>query len=372
MDVGFLLTSCDTGGAQTMVLRYLERSDRTPPVFRLGGSADLEPAFRAAGADVVNLDVGSVVSPTALARARSTFEEYDLRVLHAHLPSAMIVARLAGRAAGIDHVVSTHHNVTAAKSYRPSLRALERLTRPLDTVQIAVSDAVRESQASVLDRSDWTTIHNGIDVAAFNDEITTADPPADLDVDGPVVLNVGRYVPQKGQRHLIDAMATLSPRVPDATAVVVGHGPLQADLEARVAERDLGDHVRVTGKVPEIAGYYAAADVFVMPSLWEGLPIVALEAMAAGLPIVGTRVPGVAEAITEDIGRIVPPRDPDRLAAGIAEVLEGDTAAYGDRALERARTTFDIEANVAAHERLYAEIVGEEAPATPSEPVSAP
>ena len=95
------------------------------------------------------------------------------------------------------------------------------------------------------------------------------------------------------------------------------------------------------------------ADTFVLPSLNEGLPITALEALAAELPIVGTRVPGVEEVVTDDVGMLVPARSPHRLAEAMVAVVTGDIESMGDRALERARSQFDIERMVVSHEQLY-------------------
>lgn len=358
MQVGYVVTSLATGGAEAMLLRQTQYSDREATVFRLGGSADLEPDFEANGTEVVDLDVDSVVSPTDLRRAYSTLLDYDLDVLHAHLPSSMIVARIAGRAAGVGTVVSTHH---MSMDYPLGLRTVERATRFLDSHEVAVSEGVRESQSWRFDVPDWSVIYNGIDVAEFNARVNDAEPPDEFDDDGPVFLNVGRYAPEKGQRYLIEAMADVVVERPDARAVIVGHGPDRDALETAVAELNLEDNVYVTGKVPvrQIHDYYALADVFVLPSLNEGLPITALEAMAAELPIVGTRVQGVEEVVTERIGRLCPPRSPDELAEAMLAVASGDRESMGERALERAYERFDIDNTVNAYERLYGRLVSE-------------
>lgn len=352
MNLGYVVSSFVRGGAETMLLRHVRYAGRRPIVFRLGGSPDLEAEFRAAGATTVNLGLDSVVSPAGLNRARAQFGEYDLDVLHAHMPSPMIVARLAGRAAGVRTLVSTHH--TVAQNYPPALRMLERTTRPLDDSLVAVSDAVRRTQSSVLDTPGWTTIYNGIDVDEFNRDVATANPPDGIDADGPVILNVGRYIPEKGQRYLVEAMPGVLQRYPEARAVLVGYGELRDDIEAQVAKLGLNDHVQLTGKVSDVHRYYAGADVFVIPSLFEGLPITALEAMAAGLPVVGTRVPGVSEAVSAEIGSLVPPASPERLSRAIIDVLADGPVERGERSVDRARRTFDIEHTVDAHERLYA------------------
>lgn len=349
MNVGHLISSLATGGAETMLLRYARHADRPLTVFSLGGG-DLEPAFEATDATLVDLDVDSVLRPDDLGRVRAALAAADVDLLHAHLPSAMVVARLAGRAAGVDRIVSTHHNWT----YPRGLGAIERATRPLDSREVAVSGAVRDNQSSRFDRTDWSTIPNGIPVESFNRDVAAAPPPDDLDGPGPVFLNVGRYVSQKRQADLIDAATLVSQELPEARVVIVGHGPREARLRSKVADEGLEDVVTVTGRVPDVEPFYAAADAFVFASQFEGLPVTGLEAMAAQLPIVGTRVPGITEIVEEGTtGQLVPPRDPAALASAMVAVGMGDTEAMGTRGYDRAREQYSIERMVIEHERLY-------------------
>lgn len=352
MNVGHVVSSLGTGGAEAMLLRQIRYSDRNPTVFRLGGSSDLEAEYEAAGATIEHLHVDSLVSPADLNRARSRFREHDPDVLHAHLPYAMVVARLAGRAAGIDAVVSTHQRALA---YPRPIRLAERATRALDSHEIAVSTAVLESQSTIFDRPDWSVIPNSIDIRAFHEQVRQASPPDGFSGTGPVFLNVGRYVPVKGQRYLIAAMRDVVDARPDAEAILVGHGRLREELEELIARFGLEDHVHVTGKVPvdEIHAYYAAADAFAFPSLNEGLPISVLEAMAAKLPVVGTRIPAVEEVVDEETAVLVEPRSASQLADAMLSVADADGEAMGERAYQRARSRFDISRTVAAHERLY-------------------
>lgn len=355
MDVGYVVTSLGTGGAETMVLRHVRHADRNPTVFWLGGSSDLESEFEAAGATTVNLEVGSVTSPSALNGARSKIAAVDPDLLHAHLPSAMIVARVAGRAAGVETVVSTHHR---AKPYPRLLRAAERATRPLDSREVAVSRSVYESQSSVVDVTPWSIVHNAIDVRQFNRQVREAEPLPEFSSSGPTFLNIGRYVPEKGQRDLVAAMRRVVDSRPDANALIVGYGPLQEELAELVRRLDLEDAVQIVGKVPvdEIHRYYSLADAFVLPSLNEGLPITALESMAAKLPFVGTRIPALEDIITDDTGVLVPPKSPNRLADALIALANGEGDSMGDRAYERALDRFDVSQMVGAYEQLYQQL----------------
>jgi glycosyltransferase involved in cell wall biosynthesis len=196
----------------------------------------------------------------------------------------------------------------------------------------------------------------------------TARRRAGLPLMAPVVLTIGRFSEQKGHRYLLDAIPAIVARVPDACFAWVGSGELAADLRARVAAEGLADQVRFLGQRDDIPTLLAAADLFVLPSLFEGLPLVALEAMAAGLPVVGTRVCGTAEAVADGVtGRLVDPQDGAALAAGILEVLaQPDRGArWGAAGRRRVAAHFRADQMAAATARIYEELVSTYRPCQP-------
>jgi teichuronic acid biosynthesis glycosyltransferase TuaC len=140
--------------------------------------------------------------------------------------------------------------------------------------------------------------------------------------------------------------------------VAGGIGPMREGLERRAAELGVADRIRFVGKIPhdEVGWWMAAGDVFVLPSLSEGLPTVVCEAMNCGRPVVATAVDGTPEIVRDgETGLLVPPRDPEALAAALARVLEepGLAARMGAQALRIGRETYTWDANAARMERLY-------------------
>jgi len=226
MKIGYIISSLATGGAEMMLLRQVRHSDQSAVVFYLGGSEELRHSFEEAGVTVVNLNIDSIMDPTEILSVRSELAVHDLDIIHAHLPSSMVVARVAGRAAGINTIVSTHHN----SEYPRGLKTVEQATRALGTHQIAVSNAVKRSQRFPLFTSEWSTIYNGIDTETFNQQVRDAIPVERFGTDSPIFLNVGRYVEQKNQTALIKAMNIVTEEFSDARAIIVGHGPLQNEL----------------------------------------------------------------------------------------------------------------------------------------------
>ena len=144
-----------------------------------------------------------------------------------------------------------------------------------------------------------------------------------LDTDDLFLLTVGRLMVQKGHKFLIQAMPRLIDRFPNVMVGICGDGPLRPSLENQVQMLGLSKRVNFLGMRDDVTSLLAAADIFILPSLWEGLPRALLEAIAAGLPAVATRVDGTQELITDGIhGLLVPPNDPEALADSIIQLLE--------------------------------------------------
>jgi glycosyltransferase involved in cell wall biosynthesis len=194
-------------------------------------------------------------------------------------------------------------------------------------------------------------------------------PRAELGLpEGPLVVAVGQLEEIKGHRHLVAAWPAVVRAVPGARLALVGDGPCRAALEAQARGLGVAGAVVFLGFRPEGHRWAAAADVFVQPSLTEGMPNAVLEGMAAGRAVVATRVGGVPELITDgETGRVVPPADPAALAAGIVELL-GDPVRrlrMGEAARARSGREFSTEAVRAAIEEVYRSAGA--LPATPSE-----
>jgi glycosyltransferase involved in cell wall biosynthesis len=164
---------------------------------------------------------------------------------------------------------------------------------------------------------------------------TRADPCAVTR--GPVVLAVGRLAAQKGFGTLLEAAARWRGIRPEPVLVIAGEGPLEAELKGQAAA--LGLTVEFAGPRPDVPALLAEAAVFVLPSAWEGQPLVLQEALRAGVPIVATRVGGTPTLVGEDAAVLVPPGDPERLARAVLAVLTDRALAarLGAAAAARAR-----------------------------------
>jgi glycosyltransferase involved in cell wall biosynthesis len=178
--------------------------------------------------------------------------------------------------------------------------------------------------------------------------------------DGPILVAAGRLSVEKGFQVLVEAAPAILKAVPSARLVVFGDGPLRGSLERRVAALGLTDRVRLPGFRDDLDCLLPWADLVVLPSLTEGLPNVALEAAAAGVPVVATAVGGTPEVVIDgQTGVLVPPGEPTSLASRIVDVLRlPDRArALGAAGRRRVEEQFSFDAQARAYQQLFAEVV---------------
>jgi glycosyltransferase involved in cell wall biosynthesis len=228
---------------------------------------------------------------------------------------------------------------------------------------IASSNAIRDLLlAGGVAPSRVITVYEGIEVGRIaRIEPVNLRAAFFLPHQAPVVGNVAALVPHKGQRHLIEAVPLVLREIPDARFVILGEGPLRADLEQRVKQHHLERHVVLPGFRDDVLAAIKGFDLFVMSSDTEGLGTSLLDAMAAGKACVGTRAGGIPEAVVDgETGIIVPPHDPAALAHAIVTLLKDDALRQqmGEAGLARARAEFSVERMVEGTLAAYRQAVG--------------
>ncbi len=249
--------------------------------------------------------------------------EHPADVFHVHVGTGRedFDGARAARAAGVPAVVQTQHYpwLLGSRKHRvPFFRAIEAVDH-----LVTVSEGQRRTYEAIgVPPARMTTVPNGIRPRARGLGRDAARAALGLDPDQPVVLTVGRLNVMKGHTHLLDAVPALLGRFPDLAVVIIGGGHLEASLRAQAASLGVAHAVHLVGQRPEARGLLDAADVFVLPSRTEGMPLALLEAMDAGLPVVATRVIGSAEVVDEGrTGLLVKPRDPAALGAALGTLL---------------------------------------------------
>jgi len=253
-------------------------------------------------------------------------------VVHTHSSKAGILGRWAAYVAGVPIVVHTVHGWGHHDRQRPLVRRLyvllEQVTQPITDKLIVVSPRNIEKGLSdgIATPSKYVTIRSGIELDRFRHPSRppeTVRTELGIPLGAPVVGTVTRLSPQKAPLDFIEAAARVVDRRPDVHVVIVGDGPLRTDVEARLSGLGLTECIHLTGLRRDVPELMHSFDVFALSSLWEGLPRVLPQAMAAGLPIVATAVDGNAEVVTDGVnGFLTPPGDPGAMADAILRLLE--------------------------------------------------
>jgi glycosyltransferase involved in cell wall biosynthesis len=281
-------------------------------------------------------------------------------IVHTYLVSANLYGALAARLAGVPAVVTSRRDTGFSRNWR--LRLVEEwLVNPRVVRVAAVCPAVaREARRERgLSAERVVTIPNGVDTAEFDPALhprEAARSRLGLAGDDAALGVIAHLSPVKGHADLLAAMARIVEARPRARLFVVGDGVLRAELEAKCRALGLTGRVVFTGARPDVAAVLAALDVVVVPSHTEGLSNALLEAMAMARPVVATAVGGNPDAVEAGTtGLLVPPRDPEALAASVLGLLERPDEArrLGEAARRRVLAEFSLDRMVAGYEALY-------------------
>lgn len=318
---------------------------------------------RAAGITVEHLGMRAIWDIGGAGRFAGLVRRYRPAVVHTRTIRADLVGRIAAplRVPVINNLVNLYpddstalHGVVAGRVLTGLVRATRRAARLLVANADAVAVNARQAFGAPADRV--RVIYDGIDVARWH-----AAPPADLSSVGiaagdRVAATVARLHPQKGLEDLIAAAALLR-NEPSLHLVVVGDGPDRAPLQRTIDDAGLADRLHLLGHRDDVAGVLARAELFVLPSRFEGLPSAVIEAMAAGLPVIATDVGGVRELVDDGrTGWLVPAASPVMLADAIRNALRADTALIGAAARARAASMFDAAGMAARFSATYTEV----------------
>ena len=318
------------------------------------------------GRRVVALDLYRPRHFVAMRRLVELLRAEAVDIVHSHQFTATMYAAPLARLAGVPTVVETPHLREAwRRGWLKRSYLIDRLVYTTVDHFVAVS---RANQRHLTEQKGCRSeriaqIHNGRDLKAFSpDSDARARTRTSLGVAAQKVLivHVGRLTEQKGHRHLLDAYAIVRDQVPGARMVFVGEGDLRRELERLVYERGWAADVLFAGYQSAVRDFLAAADIVVLPSLFEGLPLVAVEAGAMGRPMVATDVDGTPEVVLDGItGLLVPPGRPERLARAIIELAvdPGRRQRMGAAARDFVVEHFGIEHHVAQHAALYTKLV---------------
>jgi glycosyltransferase involved in cell wall biosynthesis len=307
-----LLQDLEFGGTQRYAIHLLQHINRelfSPELWVLRGGSDMLAAAQATGAKIVHLSHSSWVGPDALTNLAWKLCRDKPQILYTLTVVPNIWGRVFGRVARVPVIVSGY------RSLFPNQH--ERWLWPLSDRIICNAHALKEImiQRYRVASERIAVVPNAVDTDHFK-------PFPNQGFIRPTVLSIGRLVDDKDPLNLLEGFRLASERVPHAQFVIMGNGPLRAELDARIVAHFLDGKIKLLAGVPDVRLAMRSASVFVLASVREASPNVIIEAMAMGLPVVATRVGGIPELIEDGkTGILVEPGDPRGLADAVATVL---------------------------------------------------
>jgi len=317
-----------------------------------------EETLDALGIDITYLHK-SKFDPATLTALLKIIDRKQIDILHLHGYGATTFGRIAAAMRGIPAILHEHANLTDTPWFQ---KVADRALEPYTDIALAVSKSTADFviRARMVKPDKVKVVYLGAPLDEFSRPRDEADIAATRKRLGVLpgdfaIGTVTRLHDSKGNSYLIDAARLVLQRRPEARFFLVGEGPLRGPLEAHALQLGLGDRFVFVGFAKDVAGVLHAFDLSVFPSLWEGTPLTAFEALAAGKAIVATDADGLLDVLTDGRdARIVARRDAEGLADAIVDLM--DHPAERARLSAAARATsqrFDIAAFVRKMERLY-------------------
>jgi len=361
--VAHLIESSGPGGAERVVadLATSFQAANTDNVVFLprDGEDWLRRQLDGSGVAIEYFRIDRPISPQSARELTRAFRTYRIHVAHSHEFSMAVYGGWAAWRAGIPHVITMHGGRYYAAHLRRRLAL--RAAVALSAATVAVSSPLAQAISDDLGvkRSRILMVPNGVRYVA--PEHVTLRHELGLGPDSQLIVAVGNLYPVKGHQHLVDALALIAEKHPRLHVAIAGRGGLEEMLRSRAAGLHLAERFHLLGLRSDIAAILAAADVFALPSLSEGLPLALIEAMFAALPIVATDVGEVRVALDDGrAGVLVEPGNAHALASALdgllADALRART--LGERAADHARAHYSLPRMVGRYANLYERALG--------------
>ena len=323
--LAFCITELDPGGAERALVQLvlsLNRDEWDPYVICLGPRGYFAEVLESANVPVICMNARGMFSlPRVLFRLTRELRRLRPALVQTFLFHANILGRIAARLTGIRTVVS---GLRVAEHRSRWYGRIDRWTNGLVACNVCVSQGVADfsEREAGLSRNKLVVIPNAVDFERF-----ARAAPADLTQFGipagsRVFISIGRLDRQKGIDVLLDAVTLLNPLADDVQFLIVGDGPESSRLRAQADRNVLAAQIHFANRRDDVPELLAASTALILPSRWEGMPNVVLEAMAAGRPVIATNVEGIAELVQDGVtGLVVSPEQPTELAVAIRRIL---------------------------------------------------
>lgn len=349
-----VINTLQAGGAETLLcglVRELRQIGVDSDVFALQQTGVPLESEMEGNAPTRYAGKGSAYSPACVRSLARQLAAGDYDVIHAHLFPTQFWTPLAARMAGVrTPLVTTEHSTSNRRRKgwgRPLDAGMYRSYRSIACISEAVREALEQWAPGV--RGKTVVVPNGIDIDRIQRAVAADRHDVVGQNDVPVILSVGRFEAAKDHATLLRAL----PLVPEAHAVLVGDGSQRQEMERLADALGLSERVHFLGRRDDVPELIGMSDVFVQSSHWEGFGLAAVEAMAGAVPVIASRVPGLAD-IVEGAGLTFQPGDHQELASCLNSLLSDESARaeLGQKGLHRA-AGFSLQVSARNYASLY-------------------
>ena len=352
------------GGLENVMLDLIKEGDKerfeyfilclsTPDVIR--------DKLEESGATVLDLGYGEGFHPGLPLAIRKVVREHRVDIVHSHDYKPLFYATLG--CLGKRNLVKVYTEHSSILSMSRRHQRIGRLLACFNDAMVMVSEHLQKywTDQIGLPAEKTTVVHNGIDTGLFARQGDRESLKREFGLQGKLVIGTAlRLNQQKGLQYLVASAPRVKEQFPEARFLVIGEGPLRENLIARARELEVEDIFLFPGYRKDITRILPAFDIYVLPSLWEGLPLGMIEAMLAALPIVATTVGGIPEALIDgENSLLVPPADSLALAKALCHLAASSDLRQkmGAKGCEHAFVEFALEKTVRAYESLYLNIL---------------
>ncbi|WP_339244666.1 glycosyltransferase [Paenibacillus sp. FSL R10-2796] len=351
--LAIIIPTLDTGGAENMVAQLVSKIDQKSfdlelIVISTSNDSVVEKRIKNKDVKVTFFNKGLGFSMSTLLKIYKHLNKIKPDIIHTHLSACMYAAPWA--VLKKTTILHTVHNRPIYEAHGLIRYVLKYLYKRKLAIPIAISETIAKETVELygLSSSVVETIYNPVDVFKFSN----IQPKEKINSEV-VFVNVARFSRQKNHNGLIEAFYEVSKIKTNCKLILIGDGELRAEIEERVKHLGLSEKVQFTGNVLDIPQKLANADVFILSSHYEGLPLTILEAMAAGLPVISTAVGGVPDVVKEN-GLLVEPNISIKLTEAMIKLANNEKLRekMGKIALKEVRK-FDISEVTLQYELLY-------------------
>ncbi|VAX38257.1 hypothetical protein MNBD_UNCLBAC01-2034 [hydrothermal vent metagenome] len=356
-----LAENLNVGGAEyvmTMIARGLDKKKYYVEVWGIARGGSMVNILQAQGTVVKILGIFSYSNPFNILKLAKFFKDFQPDIIHSHTYFSNTISRLAAKLAGVPTMVVHVHSIYS--QYTARHLWVERFLSRWTTKVISCSDAVRQFvlQKEKINPSLTTTIPNGVDVQKFSNIEDNSSLRHELNIksDDIVLTTIASLTPQKGHRYFLEALTEIIKINQNVKYFLIGDGPLRKELEEYVEKLGLGKYVQFLGIRHDVPLLLKISNIFILPSLREGLPLVIIEAMASGLPVIATDVGGTSEVVKEGVtGLLVPAKDVQKLIDAVVTLFNNpvDVKVMGEQGRKRAVKYFSQDIMLKQIEKIY-------------------